>query len=198
MTIPASFPTVSAGGFSAYIDFLAYEPTDWGALIHALSFFGHKTAVEAVRVRLRAGETATLATPEDLTAHLVLPETFVSRTRRTGEVTHATLLRAPRSLTAQSFLVLVRDDEDPTARLHRVCDGLVTTPLHPTWAPWLWQWATQSGTLQALQSVGCRAWRGCVDEVQLEQALRSALANGLLRIPSVASSSSDILLARPP
>ncbi len=128
MTIPANFPTVSAGGFSAYIDFLAYEPTDWGALIHALSFFGHKTAVETVRVRLRAGETATLATPEDLTAHLVLPETFVSRARRTGEVTHATLLREPRSLTAQSFLVLVRDDEDPTARFHRVCDGLITTP----------------------------------------------------------------------
>lgn len=189
MTISASFPTVSAGGFSAYIDFLAYEPTGWGALIHALSLFGHKTAVEAVRVRLRAGETVTLTTPEDLTAHLVLPETFVSRTRRTGEVTHATLLRDPRSLTAQSFLVLVRDDEDPTTRFHRVCDGLITTPLHPTWAPWLWQWATQSGALHALQSVGYRAWSGRVDEAQLEQALRGALANGLLRIPSVASSS---------
>ena len=197
MTIPASFPTVSAGGFSAYIDFLAYEPTGWGALIHALSLFGHKTAVEAVRVRLRAGETATLATPEDLTAHLVLPETFVSRTRRTGEVTHATLLREPRSLTAQSFLVLVRDDEDPTARFHRVCDGLITTPLHPTWAPWLWQWATQSGTLQALQSVGGRAWRGCVDEVQLEKVLSSALANGLLCIPSAASPERELSLPTP-
>ncbi len=188
MTIAVGFPTVSAGGFSAYIDFLAYEPTGWGALIHALSLFGHKTAVEAVRVRLRAGEAATLATPQDTTAQLVLPETFVSRTRRTGEVTHATLLRDPRSLSAQSFLVLVRDHEDPVPRFHRVCDGLITTPLHPTWAPWLWQWATQSGALQALQSVGCRAWCGCVDEVQLEQALRGALANGLLRIPSVTSS----------
>jgi len=139
----------------------------------------------------------TLATPEDLTAHLVLPETFVSRTRRTGEVTHATLLREPRSLTAQSFLVLVRDDEDPTARFHRVCDGLITTPLHPTWAPWLWQWATQSGALQALQSVGCRAWRGCVDEVQLEKVLSSALANGLLCIPSAASPERELSLPTP-
>lgn len=189
MTIAVDFPTVSAGGFSAYIDLLAYEPTGWGALIHALSLFGHKTAVEAVRVRLRAGETATLAGREDLTAQLVLPETFMSRTRRTGEVTHATLLRDPRSLSAQSFLVLVRDHEDPMPRFHRVCDGLITTPLHPAWAPWLWQWATQSGALQALQSVGCRAWQGCVDEGQLEQALSRALANGLLCIPSVASSS---------
>ncbi len=189
MTISANFPTVSAGGFSAYIDFLAYEPAGWGVLIHALSLFGHKTAVEAVRVRLRAGETATLAIREDLTARLVLPEAFMSRTRRTGEVTHATLLRDPCSLTAQSFLVLVRDDEDPTMRFHRVCDGLVTTPLHPTWALWLWQWATQSGAVHALQSVGCRAWQGCVDEAQLEQALRSALANELLCIPSVDSSS---------
>jgi hypothetical protein len=126
---------------------------------------------------------------EDLTAQLVLPETFMSRTRRTVEVTHATLLRDPRSLTAQSFLVLVRDDEDPTMRFHRVCDGLMTTPLHLTWAPWLWQWATQSGAVHALQSIGCRAWQGCVDEAQLEQALRRALANELLCIPSVASSS---------
>jgi hypothetical protein len=189
VTISANFPTVSAGGFSAYIDFLAYEPGGWGALIHALSLFGHKTAVEAVRVRVRAGETVTLTTPEDLTARLVLPETFMSRTRRTGEVTHAMLLRDPRSLTAQSFLVLVRDDEDPMSRFHRVCDGLMTTPLHPTWAPWLWQWATQSGALHALESVGCRAWQGCVDEAQLEQALSRALANGLLCIPSAASSS---------
>jgi hypothetical protein len=186
VTIPASFPTVSAGGFSAYIDFLAYEPTGWGGLIHALSLFGHKTAVEAVRVRLRAGETATLAILQDLTAHLALPETFVSRTRRTGEVTHATLLRDPRSLSAQSFPVLVRDDEDPMPRFHRVCDGLITTPLHPSWAPWLWQWATQSGALQVLQSLGCRAWRGSVDEGRLEQALSRALASGLLHIPSTA------------
>ena len=197
MTIAVDFPTVSAGGFSAYIDFLAYEPTGWGALIHALSLFGHKTAVEAVRVRLRAGETATLATLQDMTAQLVLPETFVSRTRRTGEVTHATLLRDPRSLSAQSFLVLVRDHEDPMPRFHRVCDGLITTPLHPTWAPWLWQWATQSGALQALQSVSCRAWCGCVNEEQLEQALRCALANGLLRIPSVTSSTESRFLATP-
>jgi len=30
VTIYAKFTTVSAGGFSAYIDLLAYEPTDWG------------------------------------------------------------------------------------------------------------------------------------------------------------------------
>jgi hypothetical protein len=189
VTNAASFPTVSAGGFSAYVDFIAYEPTGWGALIHALSLFGHKTAVEAVRVRLRAGETVTLATLQDLNAQLVSPETFVGRTRRTGEVTHVTLLRAPRSLTAQSFLILVRDDEDPIPRFHRVCDGLITTPLHPTWAPWLWQWALQSGALQVLESIGCRAWCGCVDEGQLESALHAALENGLLSIPAAASAS---------
>ena len=189
MTKGTPFPTISAGGFSAYIDFVAYASAEWGAELYALSLFGHKTAVEAVRVRLRAGETATLATPQDITAQLVLPETFVSRTRRIGEVTHATLLRDPHSLSAQNFLVLVRDHEDPLPRFHRVCDGLITTPLHPTWVRWLWQWALQSGALQALQSVGCRAWCGCIDEVQLEPALCSALANGLLRIPAVESSS---------
>lgn len=187
MTNVTRFPTLSAGGFSAYIDFLAYESTEWGAEIYALSLFGHKTAVEAVRVRLRMGETATLAIVQDCNAHLVSPETFVSRTRRTGEVTHVTLLRTPHSLSAQRFLILVRDGEDPVPRFHRICDGLVTTPLHPTWAPWLWLWALQSGALQALESLGCRAWRGCVDERQLEAALSTALENTLLCIPTAVS-----------
>lgn len=187
MTNATDFPRISAGGFSAYIDFLAYESTEWGAEIHALSLFGHKTAVEAVRVRLRMGETATLTTSQDLSAHLVSPETFVSRTRRTGEVTHVTLLRTPHSLSAQRFLILVRDGEDPVLRFHRICDGLVTTPLHPSWAQWLWQWALQRGALQSLESLGCRAWRGCVDERQLETALSTALENALLGIPTAVS-----------
>jgi len=183
MTNATDFPRITAGGFHAYIDFLAYESTEWGAEIHALSLFGHKTAVEAIRVRLRMGETAALTTSQDLNGHLVSPETFVSRTRRTGEVTHVTLLRVPHSLNIQSFLILVRDSEDPVPRFHRVCDGLLTTPLHPTWAPWLWQWALQSNALQALESIGCRAWRGCIDETQLESALHAALENGLLCVP---------------
>jgi hypothetical protein len=187
MTTPIPFPTIGAGGFHAYIDFVAYEATEWKAEIHALSLFGHKTAVEAVRVRLRMGEIVTLTNGQELTAHLVTPETFVSRTRRTGDVTHVTLLRIPQSLSAQSFLLFVRAGEDPLPRFHRICDGLLTTPLHPQWASWLWQWALQSGALQALESIGCRAWRGCIDELQLETALSSALENALLRIPSAAA-----------
>ena len=55
------FPTLAAGGFSAYIDFIVYEDTQWTPLIHALSLYGHKTAVDAIRVRLRMGETAALS-----------------------------------------------------------------------------------------------------------------------------------------
>lgn len=109
MVQPARFPTLSAGGFTASIDFVAYEETQWSALIHALSLFGHKTAVDAIRVRLRGGECGTLSCLPDTAARLVLPETFVTRTRRTGDLTHATLLRDPRALTATSFLVVVRD-----------------------------------------------------------------------------------------
>ncbi len=187
MTNPTSFPTISAGGFRVYVDFVAYEATEWGAEIHALSLFGQKTAVEAVRVRLRMGDSATISMVQDLAAHLVTPDTFVSRTRRTGEVTHVTLLRTPQSLSAQRCLLFVREGEDPVSRFYRICDGLLTTPLHPQWAPWLWQWALQSGAVQALEAIGCRAWCGCVDETQVETALRTALETGLLRIPTAAA-----------
>ena len=91
MIQPHPFPTVSAAGFRAYIDLIAYESTTWAALIHALSLFGHKTAVDAIRARLRMGESATLMLPEETTGRLVLPDTVVSRTRRAGEIAHATL-----------------------------------------------------------------------------------------------------------
>src|SRR4029453_18967332 len=80
MIQPHPFPTVSAAGFRAYIDLIAYESTTWAALIHALSLFGHKTAVDAIRARLRMGESATLTLPEAMTGRLVLPDTVVSRT----------------------------------------------------------------------------------------------------------------------
>jgi hypothetical protein len=187
MSTTTPFPTISAGGFSAYVDFVAYASTEWGAELHAVSLFGHKTAVEAIRVRLRMGEIATLTITHNRNAHLMSPETCVSRTRRTGEVTHVTVLPTPQSFSAQSFLILVRDEEDPVPRFHRACDGLITTPLHPSWAPWLWQWALQSGCLHALESVGCRAWQGSVDELQLEAALQVALETGVLCIPVSAS-----------
>jgi len=87
MSTTPSFPTVSAVGFHAYIDLLAYESTSWDVLIHALSLFGHKTAVDAIRARLRMGEGATFMLPDKTTGWLVLPETVVSRTRRAGEIT---------------------------------------------------------------------------------------------------------------
>ena len=74
---------------------------------------GQAGGVDAVRARLRMGESVTLFLSPDTTARLVVPETFVSHTRRAGEVTHATLLRDPRTLTTSDFLVLVREGEDP-------------------------------------------------------------------------------------
>lgn len=184
MSTTPAFPTVSAAGFHAYIDLLAYEPTSWDVLIHALSLFGHKTAVDAIRARLRMGESATLMVPDETTGRLVLPETVVSRTRRTGEITHATLLRAPASLSATSFLVLIRDGEDPAQRFHRLCDRYVTTPLLPLWASWLWQWAHQSGSVVSLPTIGGHAWTARVDEAVLERALCAAVHSGTLTIPT--------------
>ena len=188
MTTPTPFPTVSAAGFRAYIDLIAYESTSWAVLIHALSLFGHKTAVDAIRARLRMGETATLALPEEATGRLVLPDTVVSRTRRAGEITHATLLRVPASLHAKSFVVVIRDHDDPARRFYRVCDRHVTTPLLPQWAPWLWQWALASGSVTPLHTIGGSAWTACVDETALEEALTAALQSQTISIHTTGSS----------
>ena len=182
----AVMPTLVVDGFSAFIDWIAYEETSWLALIHALSLFGQKTAVEAIRARLRMGESTTLSLPAERTGRLVVAESCVTRTRRVGSVTHVTLLRAPQSLTAKDSLLLLRDADDPAQRFHRMCDALVTTPLHPGWAPWLWQWAKEAGAVQPLPTIGCQAWKVAIDEARLEQALSEALRSGTLTMPTPA------------
>jgi hypothetical protein len=184
--MPATSPlcTMVVDGFSAYVDWIAYEESSWLALMHGCSLFGQKTAVEAIRARLRLGEIATLHLSRERSARLMNPESFVTRTRRVGAVTHVTLLREPQSLTAQQSLLLLRDGEAPAQRFHRLCDGLVTTPLHPSWAAWLWQWATETGVVQALQTIGCQAWTVTIDEPRLEQALSHALGRGDLTLPT--------------
>ena len=177
-----TFLTITAGGFSAYIDFLALECHPWGNLIHALSIFGHKTAVDAVRTRLRMGEWATLS--DNRSVHLTLPETFLTHVRKAAEVTHATLLRDPRSLTLSDFLVITRDGEDPARRFYRMCDALVTTPLHPDWALWLWQWAHRSRSLEKIECYGGEAWKCRVEEEKLEKALGQAFKTREITIPT--------------
>lgn len=181
----APLPTLVIDGFTAYIDWIAYEESSWVALIHAGSLFGQKTAVEAIRARLRMGEIATLHFSKERSARLVDPDCFVTRTRRVGAVTHVTVLRAPHSLTVQQSLLLVREDADPAPRFHRVCDALVTTPLHPSWATWLWEWATEADVVHALHTIGCQAWTVSIEEPRLEQALSQALGGGALQLPTL-------------
>ena len=183
--MPTTSPlcTMVVDGFSAYVDWVAYEETSWLALMHACSLFGQKTAVEAIRARLRMGETGVLHLPAERSTRLVNPDCFVTRTRRVGAVTHVTLLREPQSLTTQQCLLLLRNDEEPAPRFYRRCDGLVTTPLHSAWAEWLWQWATEAGAVHALQAIGCQAWTVCIDESRLEQALSHALRSGTIIMP---------------
>ncbi len=183
MPMPVSLPTLVMDGFTAYLDWIAYEERSWLALIHACSLFGQKTAVEAIRARLRMGEIATLHLSTERSARLVDPDCCVTRTRRVGAVTHVTVLRAPQSLTAQQSLLLVREDADPALRFHRLCDALVTTPLHPSWAAWLWEWATEADVVHALHTIGCQAWTVSIDEPRLEQALSQALGGGALQLP---------------
>lgn len=181
MNTHSSFPTLSAGGFRAYIDLLACASTSWGVRIHALSLFGHKTAVDAIRSRLRMGKGAIL--PDDASARLGHPETFLTHVRKAGDITHATLLRDPRTLSVSDFLILVRDGEDPARRFHRICDTFITTPLHPNWAAWLWQWAAEHNVLDELSCTGGSAWQCAVDEEALETAVSHAIKTGALTIP---------------
>ena len=104
--------------------------------------------------------------PEELQPAEVGLEHFLERRERRRRAAHGS-----------------REGEEPARRFHRLCDGLVTTPLLPHWALWLWRWAQQHESVRELHGIGCRAWLGRLDETQLEQALTRALQTGILTIP---------------
>ncbi len=84
-----------------------------------------------------------------------------------------------------SFTLLLPQADKGLAPAHllRMIDARTTFPLHPSWAPWLWTLARESGWLLGLQGEG--AWIGWDvnwEERRLERAVVEALERRSLDI----------------
>src|SRR5581483_6086294 len=190
-------PTLQVGGFSATVDACAWEiepdPAARRMRVWFLSLLGPQEAVKAVWARLIKGETATMALEQLGTARFcaLAPEgprrwRFLTASLRTVAGYHGVLVpEAARYLAERAdFLLLPRSSEEATPLHYRFLNRRLDLPLHPLWAPWLWERGLGAGETMALQSLGTQAYR-CVPRPEaLATDLGDALRRGALPVPA--------------
>ena len=193
-TEPASLPVLQAGGFSASVDALAWEPDPaanparmW---LWIVSLLGSQQAVKALWARLVKGETGTLMVGDiDVRFCALAPEgarawRFFRASLPASGGYHGLLVPEVALFTAErpDFLLLKRPEDDAAKHHYRFVNRRVALPLHPSWADWLWNRALRSGEARALESHGLKAYRCVPDEAALASDLATEIGQGALRL----------------
>lgn len=194
-TEPHPLPVLQAGGFGASVDAFAWESEpDANPLrmrLWLISLLGSQQAVKALWAHLIKGETATL-TSSGGSAHFctLAPEgarnwRFFKASLPAASAYHGILVPELAVFSAErSEFLLLRRAADDVAMLHyRFLNRRVTLPLHPSWAPWLWERSLRIGEARALESRGLDAYRCLPDEAVLAADLTEAIGKRMLRLP---------------
>lgn len=189
-------PILQAGGFSATVDAYAWEPDPDPAArrmrLWFLSLLGSQEAVKALWARLVKGETATMALEHMGTARFcaLAPEgprrwRFFTASLRTVAAYQGVLVPEAALYTAErrDFLILPRVADDAAALHYRFLNRRLDLPLHPLWAPWLWERGLRAGETVALESLGIEAYRCAPSPEALATELGEAIRCGALRVP---------------
>jgi len=189
-------PTLQVGGFSAAVDACAWEiepdPAARRMRVWFLSLLGPQEAVKAVWARLIKGETATMSLEHLSTARFcaLAPEgprrwRFLTASLRTVAGYHGVLVPEAARYTAEraDFLLLPRSSEEAAPLHYRFLNRRLDLPLHPLWAPWLWERGMRNGEIVALESWGVHAYRCLPDSEALAGELGEAVRHGSLPLP---------------
>ena len=189
-------PTLQVGGFSGTVDACAWEiepdPAARRMRVWFLSLLGPQEAVKAVWARLIKGETATMALEQLGTARFcaLAPEGprrwhFLTASLRTVAGYHGVLVPEAARYTAEraDFLLLPRWAEEAAPLHYRFLNRRLDLPLHPLWAPWLWDRGMRNGEIVALESWGVHAYRCQPSSEALTRDLGEAVRRRSLPLP---------------
>lgn len=189
-------PTLQVGGFNAAVDACAWEiepdPAARRMRVWFLSLLGPQEAVKAVWARLIKGETATMSLEHLSTARFcaLAPEgprqwRFLSASLRTVAGYHGMLVPEAARYTAEraDFLLLPRSSEEAAPLHYRFLNRRLDLPLHPSWAPWLWERGMRNGEIVALESWGVHAYRCLPNSEGVAAELGEAVRRRSLPLP---------------
>lgn len=190
---------LQAGGFTASVDALAWEPDPDPATRRMWLWFlwllGPQQSLRALWARLLKGEPATLSR-ETLgqTRFCVLapegPRTWRTYTAGLPAAGRQLVLlpEAARYAAArEDFLLLPLTPEEAPLLHFRFLDRRVDLPLHVCWHGWLWERALRTGESVALETEGIVAFRCTPNPDALAADLSAAVRSGLLRVPGEAA-----------
>lgn len=212
-TDPADdLPRIQAGGFGATVEACAYDDDPANPAqkrLWLVSLFASRQAVDAIWSALIGGKAAMLSLRGyDQVRPCVLasegPRGWPAPVVKLRESPLSHCLIHPRSAhyghDRTDFLLVPRLDARGTeaaidpAVAARACEELVEqhyrflnrridTPLHPSWAAWLWERALRRGEAVELESYGLAAYRCTPDTATLAADVPEAVANGALTVP---------------
>jgi len=183
---------IRAAGFGAAVDAYALDASE----LWFLSMLGNQQSVRAVWARLVKGEGAYLADDQfsggraSWLAREARREWRLHTARLPGTGAYQGMLVPDAALYAterREFLLLARSEEEAPLLHFRFLNRRLELPLHPSWAPWLWERALHSGEALPLESFGVRAWRCTPDPAELQEALGRALRGHRLPLPAAAA-----------
>ncbi|MDQ3398542.1 MAG: hypothetical protein M3511_12385 [Deinococcota bacterium] len=176
-------PTISMKGYRCVVE--DYVLGDHHARTHAhlLSLVGTREAVRAIWARLMKQEQATLHAEKlkSIGMNAFMGGKLITERLPSGAY-HGLLI----GNACLSRLVLLSPTEgELPGRFHKHLLDTLRLPLHPLWAPWLWEYALARGYLRKLPTRQIHAYDIAVDAPALEQAVRTALVNR--ELPEVGS-----------
>jgi hypothetical protein len=150
---------------------------------HLLSLVGTREAVRAIWARLMKHEDATLHAEKLMSIGMAAHMGGKLYTQRLPSGAYHGLLIGLACL-SQRVLLSPQAEELP-GRFHKHLLDTLRLPLHPLWAPWLWEHALARGYLKKLPTRRVHAYDVAVNNLALELAVRAALIDG--ELPEVAA-----------
>ena len=195
--------SIACGGFGATVDAYAYE--EYPERLWFLSMVGTQTATKAIWAAiLKKNPIPALIKEEQKEQENYNTRSYRIRaliSRHTAGTWTAKQIRLSLSGAYHTllypacaypnykddhsyFLMLNREQDDAANQYYQFVSQRCHLPLHPSWAPWLWDWARmETGMVTKLVCVGIEAWL-CRNRYELlEQNLCKAIQRSELPIP---------------
>ena len=200
----AKYTTIQTRGWKAWVD--KYAITDDG-LTYFLSLVGRQTAVKAIAAALltnNSGQSEEIILTDPRHGQVTLTRDYSSKWRNKHlklsatsyqqiVLNNCTYFNPVGSYYEKHFTMIVPPGADAEETFYRFLDRRVSTPLHASWAPWLWdihrperQPPSRYNTVgvHPLRSLGCQAFKcDLLPMWDLKDAISQAIMEG--RLPTV-------------
>lgn len=204
-----TLPKVSSGGFTAYVDAVAWESQSYGYgynkttydNLHFLSMLGPTQTVRALWARAMAGEKLLLTGLDDreisVSLGYIVKDTWKLTQRPLPNATgssHLIIAHVKANYlnpNRHEWYTFPRNEAEAPLLFYRFLDRRITVPLHPSWMGWLWALALKKEWAKPLRTFAAdgrfvAAYKCYITgPFDIESEIAQAVASGVLKVEVV-------------